>query len=356
MTPEIPRRVPTRALLPVVLIAATLVVHANSSSGSSSAATPRANGTIVFQRNPGGRENDPRAQIVTRAPDGSLRQLTNGAKGAHNATWSPDGARILFARFLDVNGEREQFATMNADGSDVRVVTTGCSRARRCLGEGYASYLPSGRRVGFMRAVAVKRTQKTVLPGLRSDLMVVGAQGGAARLVRRFTGSAQPGPGSAPRWSPDGRTIALSLTTLKRPVNFRYPGTALHVMPAAGGAPRRITPWALGAGSPDWSPDGTRIVFQSTVGHAPSIYVVGADGRGLTRLLASSVARTGSGPAFGGSPAWSPDGRQIVFVARPRPSTVAQADIYAMNADGTNVHPLVAGPDAEYGPAWGSQR
>ena len=46
--------------------------------------------------------------------------------------------------------------------------------------------------------------------------------------------------------------------------------------------PRRLTPWALRGGEPDWSPDGTRIVFTSNQDGPRSVsanlYTVRPDG------------------------------------------------------------------------------
>jgi Tol biopolymer transport system component len=69
------------------------------------------------------------------------------------------------------------------------------------------------------------------------------------------------------------------------------------------------------------TPPGTEIVFESRDSTTSNIYVVNADGSGLTRLTA------------GGVPSWSGDGRQIYFAS--------QGGLYAMNADGTGVHLVV---------------
>src|SRR5204863_519706 len=90
-----------------------------------------------------------------------------------------------------------------------------------------------------------------------------------------------PGGSRQPAWSPDGRPIVVALGSFAHPTRRSLRATALFVLDAAGGASRRITPWDLGAGYPDWSPDGSQIAFASEGGHSPSLYVVRADG---TRL------------------------------------------------------------------------
>src|SRR5207247_2453543 len=72
--------------------------------------------------------------------------------------------------------------------------------------------------------------------------------------------------------------------------------------------------------APDWSPDGTQIVFQRgrSIEH---VYAIGSDGSGLRQL---THGRYDSGPA------WSPDGTRIVFVRA--------GDLWIMRRDGRGAH------------------
>jgi TolB protein len=109
-----------------------------------------------------------------------------------------------------------------------------------------------------------------------------------------------------PAWSPDGRRIAFGRGDIR--------ARRLAVMDADGSHARTITgPLAL-AGSPSWSPSGRTIAFTWMPLHPPAptfaqqIEIVGADGRGLHGLTRYAKFKGGAG-----SPAWSPDGRQILF-------------------------------------------
>jgi TolB protein len=81
------------------------------------------------------------------------------------------------------------------------------------------------------------------------------------------------------------------------------------------------------------SPTGTEIVFQAIEGTSADIYVVNADGSGLTRLT--------DYPGSDGAPTWSGDGRQIYFLSQRDGRN--NVDLYAMKPDGTDVHLVVEG-------------
>jgi dipeptidyl aminopeptidase/acylaminoacyl peptidase len=100
----------------------------------------------------------------------------------------------------------------------------------------------------------------------------------------------------APRWSPDGTTLAFLSDRPKR-------GEAqLHVVPAAGGEPIRLTNLSGGVALPAWSRDGQHIAFTATrkalAGEAESNSEIKVYGeRGKPRALAA-VAPTGGPPTL----------------------------------------------------------
>jgi dipeptidyl aminopeptidase/acylaminoacyl peptidase len=65
------------------------------------------------------------------------------------------------------------------------------------------------------------------------------------------------GPGSdrQPRWSPDGSALAF--------ISTRQGGSQLWVLPAAGGEARKVTSLADGVSDPVWLPDGTGLIVTS---------------------------------------------------------------------------------------------
>jgi len=155
-----------------------------------------------------------------------------------------------------------------------------------------------------------------------------------------------------PDWSPDGSTIAYTHSTLDRRYNFR---PSIRAIPAAGGAPRLLI---RDAQSPDWSPDGTRLAFADVRDHngrycgsdecwfAGEIYTAAADGSGAARLTRNEGAD--------GDPQWSPDGSRILFTSDQNLPEADAAEVYSIAADGSCLTWLTNGTPASGGAAWRS--
>jgi Tol biopolymer transport system component len=93
-------------------------------------------------------------------------------------------------------------------------------------------------------------------------------------------------------------------------------------------------------GSPAWSPDGRRLAFYSERDGNAEIYVMSADGTGVTRVTNTKADE--------GYPAWSPDGRTISFDS----DRDGNFDVFAMNPDGSNVRPLTRHPARDVSATW----
>ncbi len=122
---------------------------------------------------------------------------------------------------------------------------------------------------------------------------------GRRRLLANFRGS-----NSAPAWSPDGKTLAITLS--------RDGNSQIYAMDSAGGTePRRLTQSSGIDTEPVYSPDGKSIYFVSDRGGAPQVYRMPTAGEAAGR--AERVTFSGN---YNISPAISPDGKRMAFISR----------------------------------------
>ncbi|HEV3344056.1 MAG TPA: hypothetical protein VG125_27020 [Pirellulales bacterium] len=90
---------------------------------------------------------------------------------------------------------------------------------------------------------------------------------------------------------------------------------------------------AVGSGpndrGPCWSPDGKKILFTADTGNGADLFVMEADGTNPKNLT--------NGPGFDADGSWSPDGRKIAFTS----NRTGQFRLYVMNHDGTEMTDLL---------------
>jgi Tol biopolymer transport system component len=143
-------------------------------------------------------------------------------------------------------------------------------------------------------------------------------------------------------WSPDGSTIAFGA----QPRSGGAFNFDIYTVKADGSGLTRLTNAPSDDQHPTWSPDGTRIAFESARGDVgdSDIYLMNADGSNQSRLTFRNTGPDDSRSAS--NPAWSPDGTRIAFVADLRAGFGPVVDIHTVNADGTDDTNLTADFDS----------
>ncbi len=148
--------------------------------------------------------------------------------------------------------------------------------------------------------------------------------------VRRLTNN--PADDAIATWSPDGTRIAWETN--------REGDFDIWIMDADGTNPTALTVDPADDEWPAWSPDGTKIAFDTWRDGNREIYVINIDGSGLANLTVD--------PGWDSAPAWSRDGSKIAFSS----DRGGGIDIWVMDADGSNPVNLTNDGWGDFFPSW----
>ena len=209
--------------------------------------------------------------LWTATPRGRDQQrLTPGA--AYFPSWSPDRSHLLFD-FPDENGD-QQIGRINADGTGFQQLTDlpGVSEV--------ADYSPDGATIVFDRYVPQGDDQPFF-----TSIWVMNADGSDPHPLFGPTTTTFD---VEPEYSPDGAKIVFSRIRID-PISEEET-YALFVAAADGSWQRQITRYGAGVEHPHWSPNGRWVVFDIESPQNPKngIYLVRPNGHGLHRVLRSN--------------------------------------------------------------------
>jgi TolB protein len=144
-----------------------------------------------------------------------------------------------------------------------------------------------------------------------------------------------------PAISPDGNTIAFSSDRSGQPM--------IYTMNMAGGNVKRHTFAGHYNSTPTWSNDGKKIAFAGFDREKNNfdVFVMNADGTEMLRL--TSAKKANGKWANNEDPAFSPDGRQVMFIS----DRVGNKQLYMVNVDGSNERRISYDNKYYSKPKWG---
>lgn len=282
---------------------------------------------IVFSSN---REPDPKIDLGRRAENfhiyltdgsGEIAPLTSGEGDERMPRFSPDGETVAFIRR---SGNRQQLV-LSVSGGDP---SGGDPSGGNPSGGDPLGGNPSGGEhpiysteeiLDFSWAPDGRRLCLATRRGGESALVAVDIDGGKGG-VRGEEVLARGGDWIvAARWAPDGRYIAL----------IRHPQQSgerrLTLLEMTSGRERQLSPSGVQVqGPPDWSVDGTRLLYAGLMGYEffyderahKKVY------RGSMQLFESALGgdtrQLSRGEGQHRAPVYSPDGSRIAYLYAPR--------------------------------------
>jgi TolB protein len=216
--------------------------------------------------------------------------------------------------FVDESGGKakrtKRLAIMDQDGANVRYLTNGDDLVIT------PRFSPSKQEITYMS-----------FSGNEPRVYLLQLETGQRELLGDF-----PGMTFAPRFSPDGQRVVLS-------INRDDGNSDIFIVDLRSRATQRLTNSNSISTSPSFSPDGSKIVFTSDRGGQTQIYAMNSDGSGQARISFGAGSYS--------TPVWSPRGDLIAFTKQ----VGGEFAIGVMRTDGSGERILTSGFHNE-GPTW----
>lgn len=293
-----------------------------------------------------------RAQTPTPAPNAEVARVMAMLDRTHQfsqAEISPDGKRIAFVEQGSAPGTSFIYArNFHATTGTPTLITAGRTGS---FDERDIAWSPDSTRLAFL-SDAAKRGQM--------QLCIASAEKGVATCVTHVRGDI-----SSPRWSPDGKTIALlfieNAPRAAGPLAAETPDEGvveehpfeqrLALVDVATGHLRQITHANIYIYEYDWSPDGKRFVVTAAPGsgddnwYVASLRVVDSTTEKVTTIYTPPVDIQIAVPR------WSPDGASIAFIGGLMSDEGSTGgDIYVVPSEGGDARDIT--PNISSSPAW----
>jgi Tol biopolymer transport system component/pSer/pThr/pTyr-binding forkhead associated (FHA) protein len=254
------------------------------------------------------------------------RQLTDVSGGACQPTWSSDGGRLAYTSPCNTNREEYSGASIYAMSVDPEGNPGEVTQLIVTIGGG--DYDPDWSRDGSRIAFTSWRTG-------RPQIFTVNPDGTDPRNLNDDLAY-----NWAPSWSNDGSQLAF--------LTGRGGDEEIWTVPAGGGEERRFSRSdGKNVARPDWSPDGSTIVFEKVVGNIPRLIAAPVADGGVRELQVCKDGQLSLQPM--GEPTWSPDGTWLAFETWP---DGVNHEIAVMRASCTEYRQLTTDDGLDFDAAW----
>jgi len=278
-----------------------------------------------------------------------------------NVAWSPDNKRVAFLsdavkvgqRQLYVaqvpGGDRSAKSTVTTKGATNSTSATSSPNATNAMGATTSTNTTDAGATGAANATDSSNSTGTVNAA------------GAASAAKKLTNV--KGFLAEPKWSPDGKTIAVlfteNATRAMGPLVAETPETGeikdaffeqrLAVVDVASGKLRQISPADTYVYEYDWAPDGLRFAVTAALGNGDNNWWVAEL---FTLEGASGLMKSIYKPHLQiANPVWSPDGERIAFVeGLMSDAGLTGGDIFSVAAGGGETQNLT--PEIKGSPSW----
>lgn len=245
----------------------------------------------------------------TTEPRLTVTPLTASPGDEGEPSFSPDGNHVAFARD-EANGSNSHIYVklIGTGGSPLQLTTDPAS-------DYSPAWSPDGRYIAFLRDLSREKNAVLLIPALGGPERKIAE---VFREVYRTLDSFC----THLTWSPDGNSLVISdRNSLKEPAG-------LFLLAIDTGEKRRLTSPpspTMGDSCPSFSPDGRTLAFSRTVDVSADLYLL-AISDALQPL--GEAKRISLGNLSGYGPAWTEDGREIVFgTLRHQPSALWRIDV-----------------------------
>ncbi len=232
--------------------------------------------------------------FVVAATGGDARQITSDDKRIYGLAWNADSRALFFTSFRAVDGLNLWRVSLN-EKAEPEMISTGGKN----LNDIAAS--PDGRTVAFVEETEDENIWEINTEcGVRSAECGIENQADIPHSAFRIPQSkliASTRADHSPQFSPDGARIVFAS---ERTGNYE-----IWLSDADGKNQRQITDAKGSAGSPRFSPDGKFIAYDAQIAGGSDIYIISTEGGAARRLTENA------GNNF--LPAWSADSEWIFF-------------------------------------------